>query len=143
MPGVRGGVCGEPRVEPQLVNLQRYVRRRRWAVAWTLLAMTGGILLFIIGVGLWRLAPQCAGFRGMQGAAGVQYVQRQALRCMLEGAVLTLIAFGAAAAATVSHRQIRRIRHGWCIKCGYNLTGLPQPRCPECGQPFEPKGDAQ
>ena len=29
-----------------------------------------------------------------------------------------------------------------CAHCGYNLTGLPEPRCPECGQPFEPKGDA-
>jgi fructose-specific phosphotransferase system IIC component len=23
-----------------------------------------------------------------------------------------------------------------CIRCGYNLTGLTQPRCPECGTPF-------
>ena len=29
-----------------------------------------------------------------------------------------------------------------CLTCDYNLTGLPEPRCPECGQPFEPKGDA-
>ena len=29
-----------------------------------------------------------------------------------------------------------------CLRCGYNLTGLPEPRCPECGQPFEAKGDA-
>ncbi len=26
--------------------------------------------------------------------------------------------------------------------CGYNLTGLTEPRCPECGQPFEAKGGA-
>jgi hypothetical protein len=23
-----------------------------------------------------------------------------------------------------------------CPKCGYNLTGLPEPRCPECGGEF-------
>ena len=26
-----------------------------------------------------------------------------------------------------------------CVKCGYNLKGLPEPRCPECGTPFGPK----
>jgi hypothetical protein len=25
-----------------------------------------------------------------------------------------------------------------CTRCGYNLTGLVSPRCPECGQPFPP-----
>ena|GEM_PF-963481 len=24
-----------------------------------------------------------------------------------------------------------------CLRCGYNLTGLTSPRCPECGEPFE------
>ncbi len=33
------------------------------------------------------------------------------------------------------HRRRRR-RRGLCIHCGYNLTGLIEPRCPECGQPF-------
>jgi len=23
-----------------------------------------------------------------------------------------------------------------CANCGYNLWGLPEPRCPECGRPF-------
>lgn len=26
---------------------------------------------------------------------------------------------------------------GHCSKCGYDLQGLPEPRCPECGKPFE------
>ena len=28
---------------------------------------------------------------------------------------------------------------GCCGKCGYDLRGLPLPRCPECGTPFDPK----
>jgi hypothetical protein len=30
-------------------------------------------------------------------------------------------------------RRYRRRRRGLCTRCGYNLTGLTEPRCPECG----------
>ncbi len=30
-------------------------------------------------------------------------------------------------------RRRRRRKHNQCIQCGYSLTGLPEPRCPECG----------
>ncbi len=34
-------------------------------------------------------------------------------------------------------RSGRRVR-GLCLRCGYNLTGLVEPRCPECGTPTPP-----
>lgn len=27
--------------------------------------------------------------------------------------------------------------HGYCERCGYDLRGLPEPRCPECGLAFD------
>lgn len=35
-------------------------------------------------------------------------------------------------------RRRRRLRLGQCVGCGYPLTGLPEPRCPECGRPADP-----
>jgi hypothetical protein len=31
-------------------------------------------------------------------------------------------------------RRWRRRRASRCTRCGYPLTGLPEPRCPECGK---------
>ena len=28
--------------------------------------------------------------------------------------------------------------HGFCLRCFYDLRGLPEPRCPECGRRFDP-----
>ena len=33
-------------------------------------------------------------------------------------------------------RRWRRKRNGWCLECGYNLTGNRSGRCSECGTPF-------
>ena len=35
-------------------------------------------------------------------------------------------------------RRYRRRMRGECLACGYNLTGLPEPRCPECGTEIRP-----
>jgi len=34
-------------------------------------------------------------------------------------------------------RQRRRQRRNQCLNCGYNVTGLTEARCPECGTPCE------
>lgn len=36
----------------------------------------------------------------------------------------------------VAVRMQRRVRTGVCVACGYDLRGLPEPRCPECGLAF-------
>jgi hypothetical protein len=36
-------------------------------------------------------------------------------------------------------RRWRRHRKGLCLNCGYDLRGLTEPRCPECGKAFDPK----
>ncbi len=43
----------------------------------------------------------------------------------------------------LSQRVLRRVREfdqpGLCDKCGYPITNLTKPRCPECGEPFDEK----
>lgn len=34
-------------------------------------------------------------------------------------------------------RAMDRLIHGRCADCGYDLTGLTEPRCPECGTIFD------
>ncbi len=35
------------------------------------------------------------------------------------------------------HRRRKRRKVGRCVRCDYDLRGLPEPRCPECGTPFD------
>jgi len=42
----------------------------------------------------------------------------------------------ALALLSIFSARLTRALQGQCIRCGYLLVGLPEPRCPECGQPF-------
>lgn len=38
----------------------------------------------------------------------------------------------------ISDKHTTNVNIRVCKKCGYNLRGLRDPRCPECGTPFDP-----
>ncbi len=40
-------------------------------------------------------------------------------------------------------RFVPKFPRGHCRRCGYNLTGLTEARCPECGETFEPGSRAE
>lgn len=50
-------------------------------------------------------------------------------------AISTVILF----IVTRSYVRFKRRKPGQCLKCHYNLVNLPEPRCPECGTPFDPQ----
>lgn len=63
-----------------------------------------------------------------------------------EEAQIPFLSIGGAYLAAVAPFTVRAWRHGpekqhpmMCVKCGYLLYGLTQPRCPECGTSFDPK----
>lgn len=59
-------------------------------------------------------------------------------------ALLVTFACGSVCEATVGwllnrHRwRARHLRSGCCPWCRYDIRGLPEPRCPECGETWEP-----
>lgn len=55
------------------------------------------------------------------------------------GAVYCFLMAPVASIAVVCRPGCTRYAPGECRRCGYLLYGLPDPRCPECGTPFDPR----
>lgn len=57
--------------------------------------------------------------------------------------IILLLGIGSRLIAHVRHLRIDRSKPpNKCVKCGYLLYGLTEPRCPECGKPFAPPDDS-
>jgi hypothetical protein len=72
---------------------------------------------------------------GLRGFDYCARPHRQTLKLAPWLPLVLFASFPSSALATGPLRRRRRRRKDLCVKCGYNLTGLPEPRCPECGAP--------
>ena len=97
------------------------------------ISLVAAVIVFAMSVSLMMLLV--AMFISHLGPLGFLIgVSAISLSCMLSY-------FPARQAFAAFRWQIVRDYGTNCLNCGYNLTGLPEPRCLECGRPFEPKGN--
>jgi hypothetical protein len=76
------------------------------------------------------------------------FVRRRS-RCYCEEGTAIALLLGLSAAGilfgpgvvllALRRRNQWRLREHICLGCGYDLRHLPEPRCPECGRPFQPR----
>ena len=102
-------------------------RESRRLLNWGLLLAAPAFLMFSV---VW---PLLAGMGTTLQSAAPQLLTGVSCLVAPVGVILLLVA----AADYVD--QTGRTRTHWpnCRKCGYLLHGLSEPRCPECGLPFE------
>ena len=125
MPGVRGWVWMRD-------STRSSVRRTRLPVA---AALFGAVVMFLLlfSVSFWVVVVVCASL----GLTGENFVSIVAIMAA------AWVAFSGSG-SVYRHFRWRLVEEDGvnCARCDYSLTGLSDPRCPECGQPFEAKGDA-
>ncbi len=104
-----------------------------------LLAGTLATRISGFGWGTGACAFGCAGLLGGLMICGVIVIANTSLNAIVAALVVTHVAGGLLLALLLRRRRgITRSQVGRCDKCGYDLRGQLDPRCPECGTPFAP-----
>ncbi len=86
---------------------------------------------FVASVELGKRPPKDA-FRLTTHTHGKGY-RTTAVAFPLSLSTIALALFGTIPFAFGPAKRWRRKRNGWCVDCGYNLSGNRSGRCPECG----------
>ncbi len=91
---------------------------------------------FSEGDGLWGFAAEfgTSGLVMPQNDRPIRPIHALTLTIPLWVPFLILATYPAIALIRDPVRRWRRRKRGLCIQCGYNLTGLTEARCPECGR---------
>jgi hypothetical protein len=144
--GVAVWVRGQPWSRPSgpPAELRRLRQRREGSAIGAGFLVLYAVLVGFVAVKTWRLAAM-AGRKASSsgGAAGLLQMQREySMIALALAAVSLVLLIGAGVMVHLWRRTSRALRGfpGQCGNCGYNLRGLPEPRCPECGTPFTPPG---
>lgn len=131
--------CGAPlsvlaAMDPyKRVFAQGWIYRKATSHPTSLIVLVGMWLIFAPGVyASWRMLPWHQPF-AMQGAP--------IMAVLSFGFFFGGVALYAAILFRVTAQYLRQrsYRRGYCPQCGHSLTGFSEPRCPECGSPFDPK----
>ena len=111
-----------------------------WALPWWLIGVCMGVTLFIVSFALVALPSTLRQFASIPSGL---YAVFLCLTSILSGLMLMIGTYW------LFRRRIQRsLRESLisagvpvCMRCGYCLRGLSElaePRCPECGEPFDP-----
>lgn len=77
-------------------------------------------------------------WRELAGVRGMNMSDELFVKCALTRTIVLIVSCRLAASLRwwiAQHRE--REKPPRCAKCGYLLFGLTEPRCPECGEPFD------
>ncbi len=112
-----------------------------FSIGWMLRRVVSGRLPLIAIVGLWLILTPVM----FANAIGLTQWIRHALwdsgfggfLSALVGVLITGLHFVILYLSTSNFIRHRRRRRASCLKCGYSLPDLTEPRCPECGTTFD------
>ncbi|MCH9003318.1 MAG: hypothetical protein IIC02_12155 [Planctomycetes bacterium] len=134
------GVCGMPigsiaTIDPiQQIYATGWIYRRAIAGGRWPLAFWGMLLIFAPSVLPWLVILISMPFQ-----TGVVVVDRlESLMALVVGLAFPVLSVAILVRVVRGYVRHRRTTSGMCRRCGYNLSHLVEPRCPECGTKFDP-----